>query len=198
MNVVTERASFLGDPPLTEAAAAYYDKDRVDDGYVWNVTRVWCWRPDLFAAFGALRGELMEESQLGDRDWAVLVTSTASELRDSYCSLGWGIRLAKLVGDDVAAQVISGASEPDLSAREQALAEWARKVVRDPNATTEEDVARLREHGLGDREIFEATAFIAFRLAYSTVNDALGAPPDEQLVDTAPPAVRAAVDFGRA
>jgi hypothetical protein len=35
----------------------------------------------------------------------------------------------------------------------------------DPNATTSQDVERLREVGLGDREIFEATAWVAFRLA---------------------------------
>jgi hypothetical protein len=69
--------------------------------------------------------------------------------------------------------------------------------VRDPNTTTDSDVARLREVGLGDREIFEATAFIAFRLAFSTVNDALGAAPDRQLADAAPDVVRAAVSYGR-
>ena len=51
---------------------------------------------------------------------------------------------------------------------------------------------KLRELGLGDREIFEATAFVAFRLAFSTINDALGAAPDKQLADTAPTQVRAA------
>jgi hypothetical protein len=70
--------------------------------------------------------------------------------------------------------------------------------VRDPNATTERDLARLREVGLGDREIFEATAWIGFRLAFSTVNDALGASPDRQLADAAPDPIRAAVTYGRA
>ena len=51
--------------------------------------------------------------------------------------------------------------------------------------------------GVDDREIFEATAFVAFRLAFSTVNDALGAAPDKQLADDAPHAVRDAVSFGR-
>ena len=73
----------------------------------------------------------------------------------------------------------------------------ARKVVDDPNATTRADVAQLRDAGLGDREIFEATAFIAFRLAFSTVNDALGAALDRQLADAAPDPVRAAVKWGR-
>ena len=85
-----------------------------------------------------------------------------------------------------------------LSEREAALASWARKVVLDPNATTAEEVQALRTAGLSDREIFEATAFIALRLAFSTVNDALGAQPDRQLVETSPPEVRAAITYGRA
>jgi hypothetical protein len=56
----------------------------------------------------------------------------------------------------------------------------------------------LREVGPGEREIFEATLFIAFRLAFSTVNDALGARPDRQLAEQAPAELRAAVDCGRA
>ncbi len=195
---MAERASFLGDPPLTEEGAARFEADREEDGFVNNVTRLWCWRPDLLSGFAALRSGLMASSQLTNRDWAVLVTATAAERNDSYCALAWGARLAKLVGDDAAARVIAGVPEPSLSERESALARWARQVVRDPNATTDGDVARLREVGLGDREIFEATAFIAFRLAFSTVNDALGAAPDKQLADAVTPAVRAAVDFGRA
>jgi uncharacterized peroxidase-related enzyme len=195
---VSERASFLGDPPLTGEAAAKFDADREDDGYVHNVTRLWCWRPDLFSEFAALRSGLMASSQLTDRDWAVLVTATAAQRNDSYCSLAWGARLARLAGDDVAARIVADDPEPELSERESALAAWARQLVRDPNAATDGDVARLREVGLGEREIFEATAFIAFRLAFSTVNGALGAAPDKQLADAAPPAVRAAVDFGRA
>jgi alkylhydroperoxidase family enzyme len=81
--------------------------------------------------------------------------------------------------------------------REAALADWARIVVRDPTVTTEDQVARLRAAGLDDREIFEATVLVAFRLAFSTVNDALGAKPDRQLADEAPAPVRDAVSFGR-
>ena len=56
---------------------------------------------------------------------------------------------------------------------------------------------RLRDNGLTDREIFEATTFIAFRLAFSTVDNALGAEPDKQHVEAASEAVREAVSFGR-
>jgi uncharacterized peroxidase-related enzyme len=190
--------AFLEEPPVSEATEAAYDADRDADGYVWNVTRLWGWRPDLYDAFAALRTSLMAESALTDGDWAVIVTATAAQRGDSYCALAWGPRLAKVSDDETAAQVLAGGPAPELADRHAALADWARQVVRDPNATTERDIARLREVGLGDREIFEATAFIGFRLAFSTINDALGAAPDKQLADAAADVIRAAVTYGRA
>jgi len=188
---------FLGEPPASEVTDSAFDEDRAADGYVNNLTRLWCWRPDIYTSFAALRTSLTESSVLTERDWAVLVTATAAESNDAYCSLAWGRRLAELSDDSTAVQVITGAPAPALADRETALAAWARQVVRDPNGTTEGDIARLREVGLGDREIFEATAWIAFRLAFSTINDALGAAPDKQLAEAAPALVRAAVSYGR-
>ena len=195
--MTTEQAMFLGEPPPSEAADVAFNEDRTSDGYINNLTRLWCWRPDVYSAFAALQSGLAKGSGLTRRDRAVLVTATAAERRDSYCSLAWGRRLAGLSDDATAAQIIAGAAAPALSGREVALAVWARQVVREPNATTESQIAGLREVGLGDREIFEATALIAFRLAFSTINDALGATPDKQLADAAPELVRAAVGYGR-
>jgi uncharacterized peroxidase-related enzyme len=194
---VARRYAFLAEPPEVEDTKAMFDSDRESDGYVANFTRLWGWRPEVFKEFYALRASLMESSPLTDRDFAVLVTSTASELNDSYCSLAWGNRLAGLADAETAGQVLGGQPAPALSERESALSAWARAVVRDPNGTRQEEVDRLREAGLGDQEIFDATAFIAFRLAFSTVNDALGAAPDRQLVDEVPEEVRAAVTYGR-
>jgi hypothetical protein len=38
---------------------------------------------------------------------------------------------------------------------------------------------------------------VALRLAFSTINDALGAQPDAQLTQSLPPEVREAVTYGR-
>jgi uncharacterized peroxidase-related enzyme len=189
--------SFLREPPETELSRQIYDEDLASDGYVGNLTRVWCWRPDVLQSFAALRGLVTEQSALSSEDRAVLVATAASSLGDSYCSLAWGARLAGLVGDETAAAVLDGGMG-DLDERRRALAEWARKIVRDPNATTDEDVESLRKAGLEDQTIFEATAFIALRLAFSTVNDALGAAPDLQLVREVPEPIRNAVTYGRA
>ena len=75
---------------------------------------------------------------------------------------------------------------------------WARKAVENPNATTAQDVDELRAAGFPDKEILEATTFIAVRLAFSTINDAPGVMPDWQIAEAAPDEVRNAVTFGRA
>jgi alkylhydroperoxidase family enzyme len=77
------------------------------------------------------------------------------------------------------------------------MAEWARRIVKDPNATTPADVQTLRDAGLTDEQIFAITAFVALRVAFSTINDSLGAQPDAQLVEGLPEEVVNAVTFGR-
>lgn len=188
--------SFLSEPPESSASRRLYDADLEADGYVGNLTRVWCWRPDVLEAFTGLRGLLVSPSALEPEDWAVLVTATASALGDAYCSLAWGTRLAGLADEQTAADVLSGRTSR-LGERQRVLAEWARQVVRAPNDTTESQIESLRSAGLDDQAIFEATAFIALRLAFSTVNDALGAAPDVQLARAAPDTVRHAVTYGR-
>lgn len=188
---------FLGEPPPSTESERAFAQDREEEGYVHTYTRLWSWRPGLWGSFQALRDELTDSWSLTDRERALLVAAAVSQRGDSYCSLPWGTRLSELGDAETAAQVLEGRPAPGLSEREVALVEWARQVVRDPNATTNEDVERLREVGLSDREIFEATAWVAFRLAVSTINDALGAEPDRQLADAAPDLVREAVTYGR-
>lgn len=77
------------------------------------------------------------------------------------------------------------------------MASWARKIVKDPNTTTPADLQELRDAGLSDQQIFAITAFVALRIAFSTINDALGASPDAQLVESLPTAVTQSVTYGR-
>jgi alkylhydroperoxidase family enzyme len=71
-----------------------------------------------------------------------------------------------------AAAVLRGCEGADAETRDQALSVWALEVARNPTTTTAEDIDELRAAGLSDQEIFEATVFAAFRLAFSTVNNA--------------------------
>jgi uncharacterized peroxidase-related enzyme len=182
-------------PDTDDTRALYADRER---GYVMNYMRLWAWRPALHRSFVALRTQLMETTTLSKRELAVLVCAMARSLGDSYCALAWGERLAQASDAATAAALLRDGHADTLSEREQALAQWAQQVVYDPNATSPRDIERLREAGLAEEEIFDATLFVAFRQAFSTVNDALGAEPDGELAQEVPPEVRRAVTFGRA
>ena len=71
-------------------------------------------------------------------------------------------------------QACSSGADEGLSAAERALADWARRVTDDPNATTAADLDELRAAGYDDRQIVAITLFVGLRIAFSTVNDALG------------------------
>jgi uncharacterized peroxidase-related enzyme len=188
---------FLNEPNSADALA-YLERDRAQTGYVMNLERAWAWRPDVAEAFALVRQQLLAGTSLTPREIALLVCATARALGDPYCSLAWGTRLAGLRGASAVAEVLRGMDPPASTAREIALRRWAEQIVNDPGSASALDIEKLRIAGLSDREIFEATVHVAFRLAFSTVNDSLGMLPDHQLVVAAPPQVRAGVTYGRA
>jgi uncharacterized peroxidase-related enzyme len=188
--------SFLDDATATPDAQALYDSDQRDPGFVMNLTRVWAHEPALKQGVVDLLERCVRSSGLTFRQRGILVTAGASTMGDSYCSLAWGGKLAAEAGGDLAAAVLRG-DDADLDPAERALARWARQVAGDPNATTAGDVDALRQAGFDDAQIFAITTFVALRLAFSTVNDALGVLPDHELLGRAPTAVSEAVTFGR-
>jgi uncharacterized peroxidase-related enzyme len=188
---------FLQVPADNEGTSRLYNSDLEQQGFVMNLSRLWAWRPEVCEAFAALRALLTTRSSLSNRELAVIVCATAGSLGDSYGAMAWGKKLAAAAGASAAAAVLQASGSDTLTARDQALAVWARKVARSPNATTPEDVEELRAAGFSEQEIFEVTVFAAFRLAFSTVNDALGVSPDWQLAASAPPEVTGAITFGR-
>jgi uncharacterized peroxidase-related enzyme len=188
--------TFLSPARETPQAQALYDEDTADSGYVWNVSRLWAHQPETVNRLFDLMSDAFRPSGLSFRQRGILVTAAASTLGDSYCSLAWGGKLAGATEPDLAASVLRG-TDDELDEQERAMAAWARKVVRDPNATTSADVEALRSSGLNDEQIFAITTFVALRVAFSTVNDALGAQPDPQLVKSLPNEVVEAVTYGR-
>ncbi len=189
-------AGFLAAPAPTPGAQRLFDDDVRGVGHVTNVSRLWAYLPTTLQGLSDLMDQATGAGSLSFRERGVLVTAAASALGDSYCSLAWGTRLADVAGPDVAAAVIRGDDE-GLDPPERALAEWARSVATDPNAIAADDVQALRDAGFGDAQIFAITTFVALRLAFSTVNDALGARPDRQLGTSTPEPVRSAITFGR-
>ena len=190
------RAGLLAAPRHTPEAQRLFDNDLEGVGYVTNVSRLWAYMPTMLDGLSDLMTQATRAGSLTLIHRAVLVTAAASTLGDSYCSLAWGKKLAAELGSEVAAAVIRGADD-GLDAEERALAQWARAVVTDPNAIEARDIQGLRDAGFDEVQIFAITNFVALRLAFSTINDALGATPDSELGTSTPAPVLSAVSFGR-
>lgn len=188
---------FLGEPPESAARDAVYADDVDKEGFVWTLTRLWAWNRDADELFGELLDKVTADGGLSFRDKAMLVTATARTIDNSGCALAWGNRLALATDVDTAVGVLHGEENDAMTYRDRTLTRWARKVADDPTTTGPKDIAELRALGLDDKEIFSLTLYVALRIAYSTFNDALGVPLDQQEVDKYPDEVVAAVDFGR-
>jgi alkylhydroperoxidase family enzyme len=173
-----------------------FDEDVAGLGYVMNLSRLWAYQPASREALTGMLAEIAAAHDLTFRQRGVLISACASALGDSYCSLAWGSRLAGETDPETASGVLTG-DDGKLTPAEQAMAGWARTVARSPNATSPADVQVLRDAGFSDAQIFGITLFVALRLAFSTVNDALGVRPDAAYRASAPAAVLEAVAFGR-
>jgi uncharacterized peroxidase-related enzyme len=192
----TRGGSFLPAPAQTPEARRLYDEDAEELGYVMNGSRMWGHLPGAQEELFDLIGTATKAAGLSFRERGILVTATASTLGDSYCALAWGDKLSGVAGAEVAATVLSGGDE-GLTPREQTLARWARLVTRDPNATTEQDLDELRAAGFDDPQVIALTLYVSLRVAFSSVNDAMGSRPDRELADSVPDQVRDVVTWGR-
>jgi alkylhydroperoxidase family enzyme len=192
----TPTVHFLADAPPGPEAEAMFGVDVEELGYVMNLTHLWAYQPAAFTGLFELLGTASAGGDLSFRQKGILVGAAASSINDSYCSLAWGSRLAGVAGSAAAAGVLRG-DDTELDPSEAVMARWARKVAVDPTATTREDVRELRDAGFDDAQIFAMTLYVALRVTFSTVNNALGARPDSALATTTPPAIRQAVSYGR-
>lgn len=188
---------FLDEPPQSDDRDAAYASDLEENGFVWTLTKLWAWSPELEDTFGELLAVASEAAGLSFRDRGVVVSATAATIENSGCSLAWGNRLADTAGLETAIGVIRGTESPGMTERDRALSRWARKVASHPTSTTAEDVEELRAIGFDDRQIHAVTVYIAFRIAYAVINDSLDAPLDRAETEKYPEELVAAVDYGR-
>src|SRR4029079_9169138 len=87
-------SSFLGEPPPSTGAQRLFDDDVNGLGYVMNVSRLWANDPEALDTLSQLLGHVTRSGSLTHRQRAILITSCASTLGDSYCALVWGQKLA--------------------------------------------------------------------------------------------------------
>lgn len=189
--------TFLEEPAPSAGQERLYAADLAEDGYVWDLTRLWAHQAELEERLGGLVDAAADAAGLTVREKAVIVIRQAATVGDSYCSYAWGRRLTAVADAPTAVAALEGDDGP-FGERERALAAWAGRVAVDPSGSTPEEVQRLRDVGFSDVQIAALTLYVGLRVAYSSINSALGARPDDALARTLDPAVRAAITWGRA
>lgn len=179
---MANRPNFLRDPePDLEARAVFAD-DVESLGYVMNLSLLWSHQPRALEGLLALARQVADDGGLTPRQRYLIVLASSGARDSSYCVLAWRAKFPRLLPDATVSAVVDGQVEaPGLSEPERALVAWVRRCVESPAATSAADVEVLRQATFSEREIFAFTVFAALRMAFSTVNDALGAEPDDEL-----------------
>jgi len=179
------------------AVAGFYEHDRAEHGYVWNMTRAFSPRPEVLAAWQQLNAAVRSNLEL--RRYELITIAAARALRSSYCMLAHGtVLLDELLTPDELGAVVADHHDAGLEPVEVAIMDLAGKVVRDATSVTQADVDGLREHGLSDPEILDIVLAAAMRCFLSKTLDAVGAQPDAEFEQRiAEPGLRAALAIGR-
>jgi SAM-dependent methyltransferase/alkylhydroperoxidase family enzyme len=181
--------TLLGDAAMTPEAQVLAAADVDALGFVMNATKVWMHDPARHDQLFDLITGSARAAGLSVADRGVATIVAASEIGDTYCPLAWGQKLSNAASPELAASVLGG-SDDLLDDRGKALATWARKVANNPQGITADDVDGLVQAGFDDAQILDLTLFVALRIAFSTVNGALGARPEPEYLDYVDPAVR--------
>lgn len=163
---------------------AMYQRQQDHYGYIPNYAKAFSHRPETLARWGRLLAEIRRP--MDDRLFELATFVTAVELRNTGCSVAHGSLLAGWIGEESVMALALGGIPANLSDKEVAVVEYARKVARDATCVTESDVDSLRQAGFADAEIFDIAITISGRAFLATLLDALGVlldPPMKGLDD---------------
>jgi uncharacterized peroxidase-related enzyme len=170
-----------GDLPaeLRERFAAVEERS----GFLPNVFAALSWRPTEAAAFFAMHDALMDKETPGlskaDRETIVVATSAANDCL--YCVVAHGAILRIRARDPhLADQVAVDWRKAPLSPRMHAVVEVAVRLATAPADVTPADLARLREHGLNEDDVWDVGAIVSFFALSNRLAHWAAIPPNDE------------------
>jgi uncharacterized peroxidase-related enzyme len=166
----------LADGEIGDETRAMYDRQSAHYGYVPNYARVFCHRPHVMGLWAQLQNGIRRE--MDKRRFEIVTFAAAHALRSTLCTVAHGRMLASFIPAEDVLAIARGEAPGSLSPAECAIVAFTRKVARDATSVDAADVARLKEHGLTDGEIFDVAATSAARAFWTKLLDALGVEAD--------------------
>lgn len=133
-------------------------------GFIPNVFLTLAHRPDEFRAFFAYHDALMEKPgniSKAEREMIVVATSGANQCQ--YCVIAHGAILRiRAKNPHIADQVAANYRKADITARQQAMLDFAMKVSQSAHLVGEADFEALATHGFSEDDIWDITGIAAF------------------------------------
>jgi len=134
-------------------------------GFIPNVFLAFARRPDEWRAFFAYHDALMlrEQGSLTKGEREMIVTATSAANQCLYCVVAHGAILRIYEKNPlVADQVAVNHRKADISARQQAMLDFAMKVCLRAQEIDDADFEALHPHGFDDEDIWDIAAITAF------------------------------------
>ena len=179
----------------TGAVAEMYDHVRETRGELTNFAQAWSARPEVYAAWEQLNETIKAGMEL--RLYELATVAAARRLRSTYCALAHGTVLAnEFLGAETVRAVVTDPDAAGLDPADAAVVDFAGKVVADAASITQDDVDRLRDAGLSDRDVLDVAVAAAARCFFSKTLDAVGVQADASFARVEP-ALREALTVGR-
>ena len=125
------------------------------------------------------------EGRLSMADKELLALVVSADNGCAYCEAHHTKGYAEAIGDELRARRMALGYEhvPDLTEREEALANLAIRITRDPSEVGDRELNALRRLDFDDAEILEAIETIAFFNYTNRVAITLNNIPEDQLFD---------------
>lgn len=163
---------------LRERILAIQDKT----GFIPNVFLALAHRPDELRAFLAYHDAVMErDSGLSKAEREMIVVATSAARSCTYCVIAHGAILRVRAKDPRLSDFLAtDARKAPVTPRQAALLAYAVKLSTTPELIEDADADALREHGLGDDDIWDVAAVTAFFALSNRMAHAMALVPNEE------------------
>jgi uncharacterized peroxidase-related enzyme len=152
-------------------------------GFVPNVAKVFSLTPEHFLRWFHYYDFLLrnEESPLSRKEREMIALVVSSENNCEYCLASHSAYLREITKDTILPDVlIHNYRRASLSQRERALLDFAVQLTQSSYEMDESDLQTLRDVGLTDEAIFEATQVAAMFNFTNRLANALGWRPNDE------------------
>jgi uncharacterized peroxidase-related enzyme len=152
-------------------------------GFVPNIFLALAHRPDEWRAFFAYHDALMDKETPGltKADRELIVVATSAENHCLYCVVAHGaIARIRAHNPRIADQVATDWRKAELDDRQRAIIDFAVRLAVEPWTVTVEHLARLREHGLTDDDVWDVGSISALFAMSNRLVHLAGTMPNEE------------------